>query len=59
MIVISRKRISVIAICLILGIFAYSYEGTKVKLDASIEEVTSTPSSGKVIVVDAGHGTPD
>ena len=59
MVVISRKRISVIVICLILGVFAYSYEGTKVKIDPSIEEVTSTPSSGKVIVVDAGHGTPD
>jgi N-acetylmuramoyl-L-alanine amidase len=27
--------------------------------DYNTEEVTSTPASGKVIVLDAGHGTPD
>lgn len=59
MIVINKKRISIIAICLLLGIFAYSYEGTKINLDQEIQETTSTPVSGKVIVVDAGHGVPD
>lgn len=59
MIVINKKRISIIVICLLLGIFAYSYEGTKIDLDQEIKETTSTPVSGKVIVVDAGHGVPD
>lgn len=59
MIVINKKRISIIAICLLLGIFAYSYQGTKIDLDEEIQETTSTPVSGKVIVVDAGHGVPD
>ena len=59
MYVINRKRISLILICLLLGIFAYSYEGTKISLDDEIQETTSTPVSGKVIVVDAGHGVPD
>lgn len=59
MYVISRKRISLILICLLLGIFAYSYEETKIDLDQEIQETTSTPVSGKVIVVDAGHGVPD
>ena len=33
--------------------------GTKIDLDEEIQETTSTPVSGKVIVVDAGHGVPD
>ena len=59
MIVINKKRISIIVICLILGFFTYSYEGTKIKLDQEIQETTSTTISGKVIVLDAGHGVPD
>ncbi len=59
MYVINRKRISLILICLLLGIFAYSYEGTKMNLDDSLQKVSSTPVSGKVIVLDAGHGVPD
>lgn len=59
MFVVNRKRVSLILICLLLGIFAYSYEGTKIDLDKSIQETVSTPVSGKVIVIDAGHGVPD
>ena len=59
MYVINRKRISLILVCLLLGIFVYSYEGTKIKLDEQTQETTSTPVSGKVIVLDAGHGIPD
>ena len=59
MIVLNKKRISIIVICLLLGIFAYSYEGTKINLDEEVQETTATPVSGKVIIVDAGHGVPD
>lgn len=59
MYVVHRKRISFILVCLLLGIFAYSYESKKVGLDDKIQETTATPISGKVIVVDAGHGVPD
>ena len=59
MIVINKKRISIIVICLVLGIFAYSYQGTKIDFEQEVQETTSTPVSGKVIVVDAGHGVPD
>lgn len=55
MIVINRKRVSLILMCLLLGIFAYSYEWTKINVDEQIQSTTSTPVSGKVIVVDAGH----
>lgn len=59
MYVISRKRISIILMCLLLGIFVYSYEGAKMNIDENLQETTATPVSGKVIVVDAGHGVPD
>ena len=59
MYVINRKRISLMVICLLLGIFAYSYQGSKIELDQEVQETTATPVSGKVIVVDAGHGIPD
>ena len=57
--VISKKRVSLILMMFLLGIFVYLYEGTKIDLDEEIQETTSTPVSGKVIVVDAGHGVPD
>ena len=28
-------------------------------MDDELEEATATPVSGKVVVLDAGHGTPD
>ena len=59
MYIINRKRISFILVCLMLGIFAYSYEETKINLDEEMQQVMATPVSGKVIVVDAGHGVPD
>lgn len=55
MYVVNRKRISMIVICFLLGLFAYSYEGTKINSSEEVIETTSTPVSGKVIVVDAGH----
>lgn len=55
MYVINRKRISFILICLLLGIFAYSYQGSKMSLEEQTQETMSTPVSGKVIVIDAGH----
>ena len=59
MYVIKRKRICLILIALLLGIFAYSYENQKINIDEQTQSTTSTPVSGKVIVVDAGHGVPD
>ena len=59
MFVINRKKISIIAICLVLGIFAYSYQSAKINNSQELKETTSVPSSNKVVVVDAGHGKPD
>lgn len=59
MYVVKRKRICLILIALLLGIFAYSYENQKINIDEQTQSTTATPVSGKVIVVDAGHGVPD
>lgn len=59
MYVINKKRLSFIIIGVLLAIFAYAYEGTKINLDQEIQQTSSTPTSGKVIVIDAGHGVPD
>ena len=59
MYVINKKRVSFIIIGVLIAIFAYAYQGTKMNLDQEIEQTASTPTSGKVIVIDAGHGVPD
>lgn len=53
--IIRKERVYFILVALLLGIFAYSYEWTKINVDEQIQSTTSTPVSGKVIVVDAGH----
>ncbi|MEI3395493.1 MAG: hypothetical protein V8R82_07380 [Clostridia bacterium] len=61
MFIINKKRISFILVCFLLGILVYSCKGMKIntKENSEIEETTATPVSGKVVVLDAGHGTPD
>ena len=55
MFVFNRKRISLMIFALLIGIFAYSYELSKANIRENIKETSSVPSTGKVIVVDAGH----
>ena len=57
MIVLNRKRISLILIIIIVGVFTFEYQIAK--LESENVPVVSTPVSDKVIVIDAGHGTPD
>lgn len=52
MIVMNRKRISVIVLVILVGIFTFSYQATKDSQKESLP-VTSTPVSGKVVVLDA------
>lgn len=67
MIVINKKRIQIIVSCLLIGIFAFSFQiANKKGLVKNINDerqntvpTTATPVSGKTIVVDAGHGVPD
>ncbi len=58
MLVLNKKRISLIFLIVLLGIFTFSYQDAKENLEKSLV-VTATPVSGKVVILDAGHGTPD
>lgn len=69
MIVINKKRISVILSCVLIAVFAFYFQianhKNELKTDNNFEKsqktvtTTATPVSGKTIVLDAGHGVPD
>lgn len=58
MIVINKKRIQIVLSCLIIGLFAFSFQiadnNNKAETTNSLE-TTATPVSGKTVVIDAGH----
>ena len=58
MIVISRKRISIIVLSILIGIISFTYKNNNFA-SSSVKETASTPASGKVIIIDAGHGKTD
>ena len=59
MIVIRKKRILFILSCCIISVFSFFiFDKANYKNDLTLETV-SFPVSNKVIVIDAGHGTPD
>ncbi len=57
MLVIQKKRIQIIAMCMLIGLISFTIKTSKE--DDDTIETTATPVSGKTIVIDAGHGTPD
>lgn len=69
MIIINKKRIQIIVSCVLLGVLAFSFqiannktelvENTNLEQQQSTVQTVATPVSGKIIVVDAGHGVPD
>lgn len=61
MLVISKKRLSIILSCVFIGVFAFSFQiaNDDKNQNTNIVETTSTPVSGKTVVIDAGHGVPD
>lgn len=66
MVVMSKKRIQIILSCLLVGLFAFSFQIAGQKKEEqtpinknSVVETTATPVSGKTVVLDAGHGIPD
>ncbi len=58
MIILSKKRISIIAGILLLAVFAFTFETSNLGNEDTVATV-SLPVSNKVIVIDAGHGIPD
>lgn len=64
MMIIDKKRIKIILGCILIAIFTFTFQVANQKENANkIQEqtaqTTSTPVSGKTVVLDAGHGVPD
>lgn len=59
MMLVSRKRISIMLCCILMGIFAFFYSYQITKEETESLQVVATPVSGKVVILDAGHGVPD
>ena len=57
MLVLSKKRLSLIVGCLFVSIFTFMF--VTGKNEEVVVPTVSLPVSGKTIVVDAGHGVPD
>ena len=58
MIILSKKRITMILGCVLVGLFTFMIQKTQINEGKTIETVT-LPISNKTIIVDAGHGVPD
>lgn len=63
MLVINQKRIKIMLSCMLIGLFVFSLQvANKNPQTNNVKETlqtTSTPVSGKTVVLDAGHGVPD
>lgn len=66
MVIINKKRIQIIMACIFISLFAFSIQMSQTQNNIqntnssnNLVETTSTPVSGKTIVIDAGHGVPD
>lgn len=57
MIVLSRKRISLIVLCVFISVFTFMF--TTAKKDENTQTTVTLPVSGKIVILDAGHGVPD
>lgn len=58
MIILSKKRITLILTCVLVGVFTFMLQSADLLETETVPTVT-LPVSGKTIVVDAGHGVPD
>lgn len=62
MLIINQKRIKIILGFLLISLFTFSCTTVKNQnnnITNETVETTATPVSGKTIILDAGHGTPD
>lgn len=57
MVVLSKKRITLVTLCALFSIFSFMF--TTAKNEEGTKEVVTLPVSGKTIILDAGHGIPD
>lgn len=59
MIILNKKRITLIITSIFLSIFIFIFTTDNIKSQEEYTSTVSLPISGKTIVVDAGHGIPD
>ena len=59
MIILNRKRLTFIITSIFLSVFVFTFLTSNRKEQNTYIETVSLPVSGKVVVVDAGHGVPD
>lgn len=59
MVIINKRRIQVILSAILVSIITFSIQISLKEKQGLTVETTSTPTSDKTIVIDAGHGTPD
>ena len=66
MVVINKKRIQIIVSCVLVSLLVFSIQVGTTKNNTintnetnNLIETTSTPVSGKTVILDAGHGVPD
>lgn len=50
MIVMNRKRISIMLLIILTGIFTFAY-----KAESKTQQTSSEPISNRVVILDAGH----
>ncbi len=58
MFVINRKRIQIMLSAILVSVLIFGVQ-MSLKEEELTVETTSTPTSNKTIVIDAGHGTPE
>ena len=61
MLILKRKRIIVMMCMIFISLYAFSFKiaNEDIMLNKKTIETVSTPVTNKIIIVDAGHGTPD
>ena len=63
MLILSKKRMLIMTCLIFVSLYAFSFKIANNMVDIKEAEKTvttvSTPVSNKVVIVDAGHGTPD
>ena len=63
MLILTKKRITIVLCMLCVSLYAFSFKISNNMININKKEKTAetvaTPVSNKVVIVDAGHGTPD
>ena len=59
MFVINRKRIQIMLSAILVSVLVFGVQISLKEKEELTVKTTSTPTSNKTIVIDAGHGTPE